>query len=60
MLDKVRDEPALVAGLVQSVLVLLVVFGVSLTDVQVAAILGVTSAVLAFLVRRKVVPQHRT
>lgn len=60
MLERIKDEPALVAGLVQSLLVLLVVFGVSLTDTQVAAILGVTSALLAFLVRRKVVPQHRT
>lgn len=59
MLERIKDEPALVAGLAQAVLVLLVVFGVPLTDAQVAAILGVTAALLAFVVRRKVVPQRR-
>lgn len=54
--SKVRDEPALVAGLLQAVLTLLLVFGVPLTDAQVAAILGLSAAALAFVVRRRVTP----
>ena len=59
MLERIKDEPAVVAGLVQAVLALLVAFGLELTDGQVAAILGVTGAVLALIVRQKVVPQRR-
>lgn len=56
LVSKVRDEPALVAGLLQALLTLLLVFGVPLTDAQVAAILGLSAAVLAFVVRRRVTP----
>jgi hypothetical protein len=56
VLEKIRREPALVAGLVQAVLALLVAFGVPLSDVQVGAILAVSAAVLAFVVRSKVTP----
>ncbi len=59
MLERIKDEPALVSGAVQALLVLLVVFGVPLSDAQVAAILGASTALLAFVVRSRVVPQHR-
>jgi hypothetical protein len=54
--SRVRSEPALVAGFLQALLALLLAFGVPLTDVQVAAILGLSAALLAFVVRSRVTP----
>ena len=59
MLDRIKDEPALVAGAVQAIIALAVAFGLDLSGDQIAAILGVTAAILAFVVRRKVVPQRQ-
>ena len=56
MIDKIRNEPAVVAGFVQAVLGLLLAFGVDLTQEQVGAILAVTAALLAFVVRSRVAP----
>lgn len=60
MLERIKDEPALVAAVVQAVLALVVAFGLPLTDEQVGAILALSAAVLGLFVRSKVVPQHRT
>lgn len=49
-------EPAVFFAVVQAVLMLAVAFGFDLTDVQIAAILTLTSAVLALVVRSKVTP----
>jgi uncharacterized membrane protein len=55
-----RNEPVLTAvtGLVVAGLVLLVAFGVDVTDAQVAAIVGFVAAVYAVagIVRQKVTP----
>lgn len=61
ILDRVRNEPVLVTGLLTAVLALLAAFGLSLSDEQVGAILAVTASVLAFVVRSKVTPvrKHR-
>lgn len=56
LLERVRREPVLVATLVGSVLALLVAFGVQLSDLQIAAVLAVVNALLAFVVRRRVSP----
>lgn len=56
MLNRIRTEPALVSGLVQTVLALVVAFGLDLSNEQTAAILAVTAAVLALVVRSKVTP----
>ena len=56
MLEKIRNEPALVAGAVQACLGLLLAFGVDLSNEQVGAILACTAAALAFIVRAKVTP----
>ena len=56
MIDRIRREPALVAGLVQAVLALLVAFGLDLTGEQTASILAVTAALLAVLTRAQVTP----
>jgi hypothetical protein len=51
-----NTEPTLVVGFVQTVLVLLLAFGVDLTTEQVGAILAVVTAGLALVVRHKVTP----
>jgi hypothetical protein len=56
MLERIRNEPALVAGAVQAVLGLALAFGVDLSNEQVGAILAGTAAALAFIVRAKVTP----
>ena len=49
MLDRIKNEPILIYALVQSLLILGVRFGLEITDEQTAAILDVTSAVLAIV-----------
>lgn len=49
-------EPALIAGLIQAVLGLLLAFGVDLSQEQVGAVMAVTAAVLALVVRARVTP----
>lgn len=56
MLDKIRREPVLVYELVGAVLALAVAFGVDLTKAQTAALLGVTTAVMSLLARRRTTP----
>ena len=56
MIDRIRREPALIAGLIQAVLALLVAFGLSLSAEQTASILAVTAALLAVLTRAQVTP----
>lgn len=56
MNERIRREPALVVGLVQAILALVVAFGLDLSGEQTAAILAVTAAVLAFVVRSQVTP----
>lgn len=52
-------EPALIAGLIQAVLGLLLAFGVQLSQEQVGAVMAVTAAVLALVVRSRVTPVDR-
>ena len=59
MLNKIKSEPALVSGFVQAVLGLLLAFGVKLSLEQTGAILAVTAAGLAFIVRGRVVPTFK-
>lgn len=49
-----RRDPALFYGLVNSVIALVVSFGLSLSADQIGALLAVTSAVLALATRRQV------
>lgn len=56
MLDRIKSEPAVIAGLVQATLGLLLAFGVDLSQEQVGAIMAVTAAGLAFVVRANVTP----
>lgn len=56
ILYKIRREPALLVGFVSAVLVLLTSFGVSLSDGQQAAIIGVIIAIGSLIVRDAVTP----
>lgn len=49
-------EPALILGLVQTVLALVLAFGVELSTEQTGTILAVTAAFLAVVTRSKVTP----
>jgi len=51
-----RREPALFYGLVNSVIALVVSFGLQLSADQIGAIMAVTSAVLALATRRQFTP----
>ena len=52
-------EPALIAGFVEAVVLLVLAFGVDITMQQFGAIMGVTIAGLAIVVRQKVTPNAR-
>lgn len=49
-------EPALILAAVQSIIALVVAFGLDLTADQVGAIVAVTAAVLGVITRSKVTP----
>ena len=52
----IRSEPALVIGLVQTIIALVVAFGANLSPEQVGAILAASAAVLAVVTRSQVRP----
>lgn len=56
MLEKIRNEPALVTTLVGALLVLLVQAGLPISDGLATAITTVVVALLAFVVRSRVTP----
>ncbi|HET7736137.1 MAG TPA: hypothetical protein VFK52_09205 [Nocardioidaceae bacterium] len=56
MLDRLTREPVLVTTLVGAVLVLLIQFGVPISDGQADAVTAVVVAFLAFVARSKVSP----
>jgi len=56
MIDRIKNEPVLVTAFVQAVLGLLLAFGLNLSNEQVASIMGLTAAGLAFIARSKVTP----
>lgn len=61
--DRIRQEPALVSGLIAALIALGTAFGLDLSPEQVGALMAVVAAVLAFVVRANVSPvqpaQHR-
>lgn len=54
-----KREPALFYGLVNTILALVLAFGVDLTTEQTGAILAVTSALLALITRSQVTPTSK-
>lgn len=56
MLTRIKNEPALALGFVQTVLGLVLAFGLDLSNEQVGAIMAVTAAALALVTRSQVTP----
>lgn len=56
VLEYIKAEPALVAGVLQALLALLLAFGVPLSSEQVGAIVALSAAILAVVVRQRVTP----
>jgi hypothetical protein len=56
ILERIKREPALVYGLVGTVISLLLAFGFPLNNNQVGAIMAVVVAILAILTRQVVIP----
>ena len=59
ILARIKVEPVLASALVGATLALLVAFNVNLSDVQIAAVLGVVNGALALAVRASVTPLRR-
>lgn len=59
MLARLKAEPAIVIGVIQAALVLLVAFGIDLSPEQSAAIIALAVAAGALFVRSKVTPLAR-
>ncbi len=58
LFDYVRKEPVAVAGTIQTVIALGILFGLDLSSDQVAGIMATVSAMLALIVRSKVSPTN--
>jgi hypothetical protein len=60
MLERIKNEPSLVSGLIVALLTLGAAFGLNLTGEQTAAITAAGGAILAFIVRGQVTPTRKT
>lgn len=56
ILERVKNEPALIIGLVSAVIALALAFGFTLSDEQVGSIMAVVVAILAVVTRSQVTP----
>jgi hypothetical protein len=52
----IRSEPALILGLVQAVIALVLAFGVDLSEEQIGSIMALTAVILAIVTRMLVTP----
>jgi hypothetical protein len=51
-----KNEPAMFLALVQAIIVLLVTFGIDLTNAQQGAVLSLSAVVIGLITRSKVTP----
>ena len=59
MLKLIQSEPAAIAGLVQTLVLLVTSFGLHLSAEQIGAINAATAAILAVMVRGYVTPTNK-
>jgi hypothetical protein len=59
MLERIKSEPALVMGLIQSAVVVAVSFGAKLTAEQSAAIFALVAVLLSIVTRQMVTPNSK-
>lgn len=57
-MNRLLNEPVVIAGLVNTFVILLMTFGIKVTPEQLAAIMAFTNAVLAAVVRALVTPNQ--
>lgn len=58
VMDRIKAEPVMFQALVQAAIAMLVAFGLHLTVEQTGTIMAFTAAVLAFITRSQVTPNH--
>lgn len=56
---KIKNEPVLVTAFIEAVIFLVTSFGLDLSQEQVASIMGITVAILAFYTRGEVTPMNK-
>lgn len=59
IIERIKDEPALVTGLVTALVAFAVAFGVDLNEAQQAAIFGLAIAIMSFVTRAQVTPNRK-
>ncbi len=59
LLERIKNEPAVISGIVAAALALLLAFGADLSTEQIGSIMAVVAAVLALLVRSQVTPTNK-
>lgn len=59
IIERIKNEPALVVGVVAALAACLMAFGLPLTAEQVGAVLALVNAVLAILLRKVVTPTRK-
>lgn len=59
MMERIKNEPVLVLGVVQAAVALAAAFGLDLTGEQVATIVAFSAALLSLIARRQVTPTRK-
>lgn len=57
-MNRLLNEPVLIAGAVRAVIFAAMTFGVTVTDVQLAAVMGALEAILLLVTRATVTPNQ--
>ncbi len=59
IINRIKEEPVAVMAVIEAILAVVVVFGISLTTAQATAILGLAGAILTLIARQQVTPTRK-
>lgn len=59
MMDRLKNEPVMVLGVIQALVALVTAFGLQLSGDQVATITALSAAVLSLIARTQVTPTRK-
>lgn len=59
MMERIKNEPVMVLGVIQAAIALVAAFGLNLTGDQVATLVSFSAAVLSLVARRQVTPTRK-
>ncbi len=59
IITRIKEEPVAVMAVIEAILAVVVVFGISLTTAQATAILGLAGAILTLIARHQVTPTRK-